>query len=147
MYHGKKTAGFQVKISQAKQDYDWDKVKLGQNFCRIRASGCSVSHNPKKKWQGAVIKWGSVNVRKGKCSVKRGPYAGVCLGGKLSPFSDISQNSTLEKQTLHKIQYEKNRLFTKFNSAHVYDFPRKPHLPLHFFRSQKCALPFFRNQK
>ena len=30
-------------------------------------------------------------------------YTGVCLGGKLSPFSDISQNSTLEKRTLHKI--------------------------------------------
>ena len=32
--------------------------------------------------------------------------AGVLLGGKLSPFSDTSQNSTLEKQTLHKIQHE-----------------------------------------
>ena len=37
----------------------------------------------------------------------------VCLGTKLSPFSDISQNSVLEKQTLHKIQCEKNKLFTK----------------------------------
>ena len=41
--------------------------------------------------------------------------AGVCLGRKLSPFSDISQNSMLEKQTLHKIQYKENELFTKFN--------------------------------
>ena len=40
---------------------------------------------------------------------------GVCLGGKLSPFSDISQNSLLEKQTLHKIQCQKKELFTKFN--------------------------------
>ena len=40
---------------------------------------------------------------------------GVCLGGKLSPFSDISQNSKLEKQTLHKIHYKKNGLFTKFS--------------------------------
>ena len=40
---------------------------------------------------------------------------GICLGGKLSPFSDISQNSALEKQTFHKIQYEKNALFIKFN--------------------------------
>ena len=34
---------------------------------------------------------------------KRSDHAWVCLGGKLSPFSEISQNSTLEKQTLHKI--------------------------------------------
>ena len=40
-------------------------------------------------------------------------YRGLSRG-KLSPFLDISQNSTLEKQTLHKIQYEENRLFTKF---------------------------------
>ena len=39
---------------------------------------------------------------------------GVYLGEKLSSFSDISQNSILEKQTLHKIQYRKNGLFTKF---------------------------------
>ena len=32
----------------------------------------------------------------------------------MSPFSDISQNSILEKQILHKIQYQKNRLFAKF---------------------------------
>ena len=37
-------------------------------------------------------------------------FSGVCLARKLSPFSDISQNSTLEKQTLHKTQYEKNTL-------------------------------------
>ena len=30
-------------------------------------------------------------------------------------FLDISQNSTLEKQTFHKIQCKKNRLFIKFN--------------------------------
>ena len=41
--------------------------------------------------------------------------SGVCLGGKLSPFSDISQNLTLEERTLHKIRHEKNRLFAKFN--------------------------------
>ena len=41
-------------------------------------------------------------------------FAGVCLGGKLSPFSDISKNSTLEKRTLHKFHYEKNGLFAKF---------------------------------
>ena len=29
---------------------------------------------------------------------------GVCLGGKIETILDISQNSTLEKQTLHKIQ-------------------------------------------
>ena len=39
---------------------------------------------------------------------------GVCLEGKLSPFSGISQNSILKKRTLHKIQYQKNGLFTKF---------------------------------
>ena len=44
------------------------------------------------------------------------------LGGKPSLFSDISLNSTLEKQTLHKIQYEENGFFTKFNSVHVYIF-------------------------
>ena len=44
---------------------------------------------------------------------------GVCLGGKLSLFSDISQNSILEKQTLHKIQYEKNGLFIKFNMRNM----------------------------
>ena len=54
--------------------------------------------------------------------------AGICLEGKLNPFSDISQNSTLEKRTLHKIQYEENRLFTKFNSVHVYVFRRALHL-------------------
>ena len=42
--------------------------------------------------------------------------AGVCLGGKSSPFSAISQNSMLEKWTLHKIQCKKNGLFTKFNT-------------------------------
>ena len=40
----------------------------------------------------------------------------VCLGRKLSQFSDISQNSILEKQSFHKIQYENKGLFTKFNS-------------------------------
>ena len=40
---------------------------------------------------------------------------GVCLDGKLSSFLNISQNSISEKQILHKIQYRKNRLFTKFN--------------------------------
>ena len=40
---------------------------------------------------------------------------GVYLGEKLSSFSDISQDSLLEKETLHKIQCEKNGLFAKFN--------------------------------
>ena len=40
----------------------------------------------------------------------------VCLEGKLKLFSDISQNSMLEKWTLHKIQYQKNGLFTKFST-------------------------------
>ena len=39
----------------------------------------------------------------------------VCVGGKWSPFSCISQNSILEKCTLHKIQSEKNELFIKLN--------------------------------
>ena len=30
-------------------------------------------------------------------------YSGVCVGEKSSPFSDITQNSTLEKRTPHKI--------------------------------------------
>ena len=42
-------------------------------------------------------------------------FTGICLQRKLSLFSNISQNSILEKWTLHKIQYRKNRLFTKFN--------------------------------
>ena len=73
--------------------------------------------------------------------------AGVCLGRKLSPFSDISQNSTLEKQTLHKIQYEKNRLFTKFNSVHVYVFWRAPHLPLIFLEVKNKLFPFLEVKK
>ena len=36
-----------------------------------------------------------------------GEWIGVCLRGKLNSFSDISQNSMLEKQTLNKIQCEK----------------------------------------
>ena len=39
--------------------------------------------------------------------------AEVCLGGKLSLFLDISQNSISEKRILHKIQYQKIGLFTK----------------------------------
>ena len=41
--------------------------------------------------------------------------SGVCLGEKWSPFSDISQNSTLKTRSFHKIQCEENRQFTKFN--------------------------------
>ena len=41
--------------------------------------------------------------------------AEVCLRGKFNPFSNISQNSILEKRTFLKIQYEENRLFSKFN--------------------------------
>ena len=47
------------------------------------------------------------------------PSAGVCLEGKLSSFSDISQNSILEKRTLHKIYYQKNEHFTKFISRKI----------------------------
>ena len=43
----------------------------------------------------------------------------VCLGRKLSPFLDISRDSTVKKQTLQKIQYEKNVLFRKFNVRKV----------------------------
>ena len=46
-------------------------------------------------------------------------FSGVCLGGKLGPFSGISQNSTLEKRTIFKIQYEKNRFFTKINMRKI----------------------------
>ena len=35
---------------------------------------------------------------------------------------DISQNSTVEKRTLHQIQYEKNGPFAKFNSAYFLHF-------------------------
>ena len=107
-------------------------------------------------------------------SRKRKLKTGVCLGGKLSPFSDISQNSTLEKRlftkfnvrktnssqnsiwrkrTLHKIQYEKNGLFTKFNSVHIYVFRRAPHLPpifleiknvhCHFLEVKNKPFPFY----
>ena len=41
--------------------------------------------------------------------------SGICQAGKLSPFLDASQNSIIEKRTLHKIQCQKNGLFTKFN--------------------------------
>ena len=71
--------------------------------------------------------------------------SGICLE-KLSPFSDISQNSTL-----------KNGLFTKFNMrktdssqsliAFMFTFSEGAAPTPHFFRSQKCALPFFRSQK
>ena len=71
---------------------------------------------------------------------------GVCLGRKLSQFLDISQNSTLEKLTLHKIQYEKNGLATKFYGVHVSCFSENAS-PCPFFRNQKCSLPFFRSEK
>ena len=75
-------------------------------------------------------------------------FQGSCLGEKLSPFSAASQNSTLEKWTFHKIQYEKtdssqnskwgkqtlykiqynkNWLFTKFNSVQVLRFSKGAH--------------------
>ena len=38
----------------------------------------------------------------------------VCLGTKLSPFSDISQNSVLEKRTL-KFNVRKTTLHKKFS--------------------------------
>ena len=71
--------------------------------------------------------------------------------GKLSTFSDISQNSTLEKWidhefqfeknwTLHKIQCEKNTLFTKFNSVNVFVF-RKTACPALFFFSEVTDVP------
>ena len=40
---------------------------------------------------------------------------GVCLGKELFLFSDISQNSKLEKRSLHVIQNVKNGLFTLFS--------------------------------
>ena len=40
--------------------------------------------------------------------------AGVCLREKLRPFSDISQNSTLEKRTLHRVQHAKNGLCEEY---------------------------------
>ena len=52
-----------------------------------------------------------------------------------------SQNSTWEKRTLHKIQYEKNGLFTKFNSVHVYVFRRAPHLPPNFLEVKNAPCP------
>ena len=36
---------------------------------------------------------------------KKKKKTGFCLGGKLNLFLDISQNSTLGKQILYKIQY------------------------------------------
>ena len=48
----------------------------------------------------------------------------VCLGGKLSLFSGISQNSILKKSTLHKIQYQKNRLLREFNIRKMDSFAK-----------------------
>ena len=59
---------------------------------------------------------------------------------------DSSQNSTLQKQTLHKIQCQKTGLFTKFNSVQVLHFSGNA-TPCPSFRSYKCALRFFRSQK
>ena len=39
--------------------------------------------------------------------------AEVCLGGKLIPFSDISQNSISGKRTPHKVQYKKKQTIPK----------------------------------
>ena len=60
------------------------------------------------------------------------PQSQYCRGlsrRKIKSVSDISQNSILEKRTLHKIQYQKNGLFTIFNSVHVHVFRRASHLP------------------
>ena len=46
--------------------------------------------------------------------INRKQTSGVCLGGKLSPFSVISQNLIIEKRTLHKIHYQRNGFFKKF---------------------------------
>ena len=56
--------------------------------------------------------------------------------------TDSSQNSIWEKRTLHKIQYEKNGLFTKFNSVHVYVFRRAPHLTPIFLEVKMCPVSF-----
>ena len=59
--------------------------------------------------------------------------------------TDSSQNSIWEKRTLHKIQYEENGFFTKFNSIHAYVFRRVPHLPPHppiFLEVKNVPCPF-----
>ena len=59
----------------------------------------------------------------------------------LSPYVSSSQ------RTLHKIQCEKNRLFTKFNSVHVYVFWRVPHLPYFFLEVKNAPCPFLEIKK
>ena len=56
--------------------------------------------------------------------------------------TDSSQNSIWWKRTFHKIQHEKNGLFTKFNSVHVYVFRWAPHLPPIFLEVKNVRCPF-----
>ena len=59
-----------------------------------------------------------------------------------------SQNSIREKQILHKILYEKNRLFTNL-IVFVLHLSKgvTPCPPPFYFRSHKCASPFLRSEK
>ena len=84
-----------------------------------------------------------------------------CVFGHFTKFNirktDFSQNSIWEKWTFHKIQCEENGLFTKFNMrkmntsqnliAFMFVFFIGCCTYPPYFRSQKCALPFFRSQK
>ena len=65
----------------------------------------------------------------------------------MSPFSDISQNSTLEKQILHKIQYEENGLFTKFNIKKMDSLQNLIAFMFTFFRGCYTYSPFFQELK
>ena len=56
--------------------------------------------------------------------------------------TDSSQNATLEKRTLPKIQYEKNRLFTKFNNVHVMFFGGRRTYPPFFLEVKNVPCPF-----
>ena len=51
--------------------------------------------------------------------------------------TDASQNSVWKLRTLHKLQYEENGLFTKFNSVYVYGAP----IP-HFLEIKNAPCPF-----
>ena len=64
---------------------------------------------------------------------------GVCLGGTLNPFLDISENLILEKRTRHEILYQKNRLFTKFNIQGL-KFPPFSGNSIFFFFLRKSLL-------
>ena len=53
-----------------------------------------------------------------------------------------SQNTIWGKRTLHKIQYEENGVFTKFNGIHDYVFRRAPHLPPIFLEVKNAPCLF-----